>query len=224
MTLLDNNGQRRPWERKQKRAFSRIMTFLDYFMSRNYQILRLDLTSSPVSDQNKLMDNFKILLKRIKRLYGYDIAFFCIKTNEGFGVLHCILAIKSKVAVWIDQKVLSGWWEEINKAKIVSIKRMGGKKRDKFNVAKYLVSQYLSGQTFVRYSYSYKKIFKIGESWKNFINFFKKYSDILIWLGEGVGTGLNFKQVIEYWKMLVCGYEVIFDNFWLKIEDKLIII
>lgn len=201
------------------------MSFLEYFIYHGYQLLRVDFTSSPESQYSKLSSNFKSIIKKIQKKYGYDINFFCVKTKEGYGVLHTILAIKDSKAVWIDQEFLSKEWEKLNKAKIVSIKRMKVGDGDKKRVSKYFVSQYLSDQKgFDRYSYSWWKFMPIGKIWNDFKENTKKYNKYYQWVRGGGLIFFEFKEIINLWKKLICLGEVMIGEELFIIEGKKLVV
>jgi len=83
------------------------------------------------------------------------------KTNEGYGVLHVIF-----VGAFIPQQWLSRNWNEIHGAKIVDVREVRGEKR----LARYLISNYLVTQTFVRMSWSWGWVFRgFVSMWKWFV-------------------------------------------------------
>ena len=82
---------------------------------------------------------------------------------------------------------MSTEWEKIHGAKIASIKRAGGGKKDIKRIAGYFSNHYLSNQAlFVRFSYSWRKLgFVIGKSWNAFKREVRKFSP------ESTMCGLN---------------------------------
>jgi hypothetical protein len=94
------------------------------------------------------------LRKRIERatishdgFFGFKCDYFALRTNEGNGVLHILLN-----GGFIPQSWLSRSWFEIHGADIVDIRALyGGSRR----IANYLISGYLSRQSFERMSCSW---------------------------------------------------------------------
>lgn len=196
------------WSRKQKRCYQRINTFADYFRGRDYQLLRMDLTSSEESDYGKIGEHFNTLLKRIKRKYPYEVEVFRVKTKEGFGVIHAILAVRfrdgRKEGVWIDQGWLSENWQDIHKAKVVFVKRIRGKDKDQKRVACYLVNQYISGQSFDNYSWSRKNIFPISKVWASFKELIRDFMAYKSWVfGSDLLVELGRDLMVSVWKNIV---------------------
>ena len=156
----------------------------------------MTLTSSPSSSFGELNEHFQVLRKRIKRKFGVRIDYIKFKTNEGYGVLHIIF-----VGAFIPQQWLSRNWEEIHGAKIVDVREVRGEKR----LARYLISNYLVTQTFVRMSWSWGCVFRgFVNMWKWFI---RKYgyplcikrwtsflsSKVLFWRQKGLFPELGSK-------------------------------
>jgi len=174
-----------PWVPKQKRCFQRLKSFFILVISLGCQLLRVDFTTAPGGSAGDLREHFQELVRRVKRVYGYDVISFVVETREGNGVLHTVWAIKNRGAVWVPHSWLSEQWAIIHGAPIASIKRMGAGKKDGKRVASYFANQYLSGQSgFVRFSYSWRKLgVTLGRSWDIFKREARRYSEISTWLG-----------------------------------------
>jgi len=165
---LDSNIQNLPkrssWSTKQKRAYQRLLSGLTRAKVLGKKVRFMTLTSSPSSSFGELNEHFQVLRKRIKRTFGVKIDYIKFKTNEGYGVLHIIF-----VGAFIPQQWLSRNWEEIHGAKIVDIREVRGEKR----LARYLISNYLVTQTFVRMSWSWGWVFRgFVSMWKCFVRKF----------------------------------------------------
>lgn len=151
---------KKQWDTQLKRAYGRVLSFMNEGKGRGCQFLWLNLTTvkGDLKNGEKLTPHFKELRRRIERKTGYRIGYFKVETSEGGGVLHIILAIESKTAVWIGQRWLSAQWLEIHGAHRVWIGRIGCRDKDKRNISRYIVSQYMTGgqgSSFVRFSYSW---------------------------------------------------------------------
>lgn len=140
-------GHSSTFSRKQLRAYHRILSFQTEREAHGSQQLRVDLTTVKGDDSSKLAEHCEELLRRVKRVYGYDVKAFKFYTSEGGGVIHGIWAINSKLAVYIDKKWLSTEWEKIHRAKIVFIRRIGRGAGNRKRVAKYLIGKYLGHHT-----------------------------------------------------------------------------
>jgi hypothetical protein len=148
------------WSIKQKRGYQRLLSGLTRAKTLGKKVRFMTLTSSPRSNWRELNNHFQVLRKRIERTFG-KIDYIKFRTNEGYGVLHIVF-----VGPFIPQRWLSRNWNEIHGAKIVDIRKVRGEKR----LARYLISNYLVTQTFVRMSWSWGWVFRgfVGW-WKKFI-------------------------------------------------------
>jgi len=199
-TLLDSNirnlPKRSPWSAKQKRAYQRLLSGLTRAKALGKKVRFMTLTSSPSSSWMELNNHFQVLRKRIERAFG-KMDYMKFKTNEGYGVLHVIF-----VDAFIPQRWLSRNWEEIHGAKIVDVREVRGEKR----LARYLISNYLVSQTFVRMSWSWGWVFRgfVG-MWKWFIRKFGYpvcirhwtsflSSKVLFWKQKGLFPELGSKS------------------------------
>lgn len=140
-------GHSSTFSRKQLRSYHRVLSFMTEREAHGCQQLWVTLTTVKGDDSSKLADHHEEILRRVKRVYGYDVKAFKLYTHEGGGVIHGIWAIESKLAVWIDQKWISAEWEKIHGAKVVTVSRVGRGGRHRKGIAKYLVGKYLSHHT-----------------------------------------------------------------------------
>ena len=172
---------------KSRRCYHRVMSGLE----RGGRLRFLTLTSSPESTKD-IEASFRALYMRAKRrglIQGY------IKvpelTKEGRVHLHILFR-----GEYISQKLISKWWEEIHRAKIVDIRAVkprGGKRR----VAAY-VAKYMSKEGAGRYSWSWgwvwKGFCKDWQLWKRYwSHWFEK---------QGVTT---FKNCLLGWQLWLHG-------------------
>ena len=164
---LEDNVQNLPkrfkWSFKRNRAYQRVLSGFTRAKALGKPVRFMTLTSSPTSKYKLINSHFQVLRKRIERNFG-KMEYIKFRTNEGYGVLHVLY-----VGPYIPQGWLSRNWDEIHGAKIVDIRKVKGEKR----LARYLISNYLVNQTFVRMSWSWGWVFRgfVGW-WKKFI---KKY-------------------------------------------------
>jgi len=185
---LQNLPKRSSWSFKQKRAYQRLLSGLVRARALDKRVRFMTLTSSPSSHWNELNSHFQVLRKRIRRTFG-KLDYIKFRTNEGYGVLHVVY-----VGPFVPQKWLSRNWEEIHGAKIVDVREVRVEKR----LARYLISNYLVSQTFVRMSWSWGWVFRgfVG-MWKGFVQKFgyplciKRWtsflgSKILFWKQKGL--------------------------------------
>jgi len=123
--------------------FNRLRICLTYWLSQNYKIYWVTLTSSPESSD--LYSSYKKLIQRIEVRARERPAYCRIKTMEGYGVLHCFLVFKGK-GLPCSYKWLSQNWQQIHGAWNVSIRKIGGRGADADRVAMYSATQYASNQ------------------------------------------------------------------------------
>jgi hypothetical protein len=124
------------WSTKQKRAYHRVKSGVRLSSLLNIPIQHWVLTTSNQGKHRNLSSDYQALRKRVKRKFGIDLSYFCVRTNEGNGVLHLVIRNKS----FIPQRWLSKQWSEIHQSPYVYIKRPPK------HIANYVVSQYVSAQ------------------------------------------------------------------------------
>jgi hypothetical protein len=137
-------------------------------------IVRLDLTTAVGGDPGSMTKHYQTLRRRIERKIGKRVHYWWVQTQEGNGVLHTLMAAEG--SLYIEQEWLSKEWERIHGAYIVYIKRYKKGAYSRKKVSKYLVSQYLAGQSCtVRMGWSWKRTFNIpiSKTWKLFCKLFK---------------------------------------------------
>lgn len=186
--LLDNICQNSPeWNKKQKRAYSRLRSGFRIHKGERLRFISLTSKEGMVRDINEA---YGVLVKRIRRIRVIDLVkqgylhiqdihkfypgkklidtlrfeYFKVRTNEGQeGVLHIIY-----VGDYIPQKWLSDNWKDITGvAYIVDIRACKEGIKNTKRLAKYCISQYITGgqgTTFERYSWSWGWIFR-GAMW-----------------------------------------------------------
>lgn len=148
---LDNNtiqnSSRREWSSKQKRGYHRILSGLKKQAILGRQIRFMTLTTANYRDFPMMNRHFQTLRYRIDRKFG-KMQYFKTKTNEGNGVLHIVYA-----GNYVPQSWLSRNWAELHGgSRIVDIRALKGSTK---RIARYLVSQYVAGQSFIRNSWSW---------------------------------------------------------------------
>ena len=209
--------KRREWSRQQKRIYHRVMSLLQFWMSHNYGILWICLTSSPKSDPSKLAYHFKILRQRIERKLGFKgLQYVSIRTNEGNGVLHVLLSWRPPRGVrpyrfYIPQRWLSEQWEAIHGAKVVWVARVRYGEKSRRNLSRYIVSQYCANQNaLVRISWSWRRSLggPLVRTWKKLVEVCRN-------------SGKTIKDAIVMWDKLLAGsvvrVEDFFGNLWVFI-------
>jgi hypothetical protein len=170
------------YSKKQRRAFQRLMSGLTVGKNRRERLRFMTLTSSPQSRGRNLNADFRALKMRILRKFRFKMKYWKIRTNEGNGVLHIVFRGK-----YIPQKWLSEQWDDIHKSPIVDIRSLRETRKGLTGIVFYLVSNYLSKQSFERMSWGYNWVFPaFVRSWKRLI---EKY---------------GFKHALFLWNRLLC--------------------
>ena len=211
------------WSKRQKCIFQRLTSWCKYKIYNNEQLLRVDLTSSLVSDPSKLKIHFDHLRKKVEREYSYKIDYFKVHTSEGNGVLHMIWSIKSEQAVYISQKWLSAAWLSIHGASVVWIQRIKRSKFDVRRVSAYCCNQYLAGQSaIVRVSYSWRRFaFAIGRAWKDFKILFRKLSPAREMCGESLCLdSVGYIDMLRCWDELLKKRVAHLQNLVIYVEGR----
>jgi len=166
-------GPKRPsWDRKQKRAYHKALTLLKYWDHCHYQAFFVTLTGAPGSDAKRLSYHHERLKLAVIRAFKVEgIEHFKVITQEGHGVIHALWAIPPAQkgvrdkAAYIPQQWLSKSWERIHGARIVDIRRITPGGKSQRNLSKYIVSQYVGGQSgFVRWSEQHHRQPHLGSS------------------------------------------------------------
>jgi hypothetical protein len=171
-----------------------------------YQLLRVDLTSSPLRGGEYLSKDYKKLRRRVEREFKLKLHYVKIETTEGHGVLHLIWAIKSERAVWIPYEWLRANWLDIHGAYEVHIKRISEGKGNIKRVTKYVASQYLAGQSSqVRLTWSWwRDGLAIGRAWDTFKKTCRKCSEFSTWIGENTSTlTMSREEMVKGWNKLL---------------------
>ena len=203
-----------PWDKSQKRTYGQFLSWLRVLKTRGYQFLWVMLSTANAEKREDLNRDLKRLVKRIYRLYGYDVHHFGVETSEGFGVYHFVWAIKSDTPVWIGQKWLSRVWKVIHGANVVWIERIGSSRRDQKNVASYCVSQYMSGQSlYVRRLWSWWKFpISLTKCWEKV----KKHYRLQV---ESLNFGWRLTSAVLKYQDLISAWEHLLDFGWCVLGD-----
>ena len=150
------------WGKKERERYHRLQSILYYWESHRYSIIRLDLTTAPGGDSRLLGPHFEELLVRISRKEHRKVEHWRLTTREGLGVIHSILAAPGDNSLYVDFKWLSNQWRRIHGAPRVRVKRYSYGEGSRKRVSRYLVSQYMAGQT---------ASVRVGASWKHTFGF-----------------------------------------------------
>lgn len=196
------------WSAKQKRLYHRLLSLLTYWEGHDYQLLRIDLTSSTESDSTKIREHHRELRRKVEQVFGFDgIETFIVETSEGPGsVLHIVWAWKPKPGMKQKRFEVPYWWLSmawicLHRAYYVYIQKYDvNSARTKKRVSRYFVTHYLAGHDdqLVRYSYSWKRTlgFPLVRFWKQFQDY---------WLNH---AKVNRLELYENWGYFMQGYRL----------------
>lgn len=184
------------WSNKQKRAYHRVKSGVRLSNLLGIPIQHIVLTTSPEGKSRNLSNDFQALRKRIRRKFGIEMPYFCVRTNEGNGVLHLIVRNNG----YIPQRWLSAQWSEIHQSPYVYIKRPPK------HIANYVISQYVSaqGSSYQRCSWSQSWVCKgfcniwhsVKESSRDWENEqYTQYNELYY--------PINYKEAIDKWDLFL---------------------
>jgi len=205
------------WSTKQKRAYHRVKSGVRLASLTNTPIQHIVLTTSEIAKNRNICNDFQVLRKRVKRRWNIDLSYFCVKTYEGYGVLHLVVKDKG----FIPQRWLSKNWNEIHKSSYVYIKRPPK------HIANYVVSQYVSNQksSYQRCSWSQTWVCQgFVKIWKYCKHLSKRESDWKINLFNGDWyKPVNILLALRIWEKFIEGLSKKFNEYsvdWLLLLDK----
>lgn len=151
--------------RKKKRAWHRLMSGFTRSYHRGERLRFLTLTSAVGSNPRLLSRQFQTLRKRIEHQFRFSVQYWKINTSEGNGVIHLVYkAVPLKGHVFTPKMgflpsfwLSAAWFSITGLSKILKIKSLSNKPG---RLANYLVSQYLTGQSYERMSWSWGWVFR----------------------------------------------------------------
>lgn len=198
--------------KRQRRLFQRMATGLQIAHNQDADMYFMTLTTSNNRVLNKkgeirsLTDSFRLLKQRIKvatikrcRFDGFRFnRYYCLKTEEGNGVLHVIFW-----GHYIPIEWLRCTWEQIHGAFEVGIEQITKKRKGVNGLVGYLLDRYLLNQKrIVRMSYGWKW------AWLGFCKSWKHTKQTYGQLRAGYGkfeNNIRFKgryhfRAVEAWR------------------------
>lgn len=199
--IFEKPMNRDSWGPKQKRCYHRFLSGLRKAFILGKTVRFLHLTTSPYAKDFDLNADFQVLRKRINKSFG-SFEYCMIRTGEGFGVLHILY-----VGSYIPQSWLSENWADVHGSPIVWIKQVFSCK----GAARYTVSHYVVGQSFVRCSWSW------GWVCKGFVHAWKRIK----WRYENYGMVFILRKWDEF-LYNSCYKDLILDNFFCLTSGYLI--
>ena len=172
---------------KSRRCYHRVISGIE----RGGTLRFLTLTSSNDSPDT-CQRSFRCLYMRLKRrnlIKGY------IKVPEQSknGKQHLHVLFRGS---YLEQAMISAWWQEIHHAKIVDI-RATGKHRSNQNLASYM-AKYMSKENLYRYSWSW------GWVWRGFVRDWTHLKKLWRYINS-CGWAKTFADLLRWWRLWLKG-------------------
>lgn len=146
------------WTKRQFRIRRSLMDRLAVWAASGWSVQWVNLTSSPNSDPERLMAHFLALRRMMATRLGVPVEHAGVRTSEGFGVLHVLMAAKvERGKAWstvCNQAWLSETWGRLHGAPIVWISSVKLDTVDRARISRYMVTQYMArgqGDALVRF-------------------------------------------------------------------------
>lgn len=202
-------------ERQKARFWNRILSFITRLSSRKikgYRFAFLTLTSSPLSDNNHILDHWNVLKKRVERKYGKIYAFIVREFNKKGDLIHLHILL---YAPYLPHDWLSFNWDDIHRAKVVyieSIKESKLKSGMLGYLAKYVSKDLNTTDNGIRMRRLV--IIRSSERRSNvrrftYSYFFHAISKLWrVYVKEYIKTyGYNFSDMIKWWNVFIITYD-----------------
>ena len=229
---IDHSGTNRgktkvEWSKAQKRCFQRVRSLFTYWSTHDYQLLWVMLSTAPGGDRSKLAYHHKRIRQQLERKLGYKgVQMFQVETSEGHGVLHIVWAWHGDQTFYVPQDWLSAEWERIHGAKIVWVSRIGGSKKDRDKVGRYMIAQYCGSQSgFVRFSWSWWSMdVAVSKNWESLkrlasVSFYDETAR-WHWRREYI---LPMSEVITAWESLLTDGETMLGETLIELRGRLVV-
>lgn len=172
---------------KSRRCYHRVISGIE----RGGVLRFLTLTSSNESPET-CQRSFRALYMRLQRrglLKGY------IKVPElsknGKQHLHVLFR-----GSYIEQAMISAWWQELHHARIVDIRKVKGGQNPR-RIAAYM-AKYMSKENMYRYSWNW------GWVWRGFVKDYQKLKKYFNWWA-GDPVMMDFKGFLRVWRLWLKG-------------------
>jgi hypothetical protein len=172
---------------KSRRCYHRVISGIE----RGGQLRFLTLTSSKDSPDT-CQRSFRILYMRLLRrglIKGY---IKCPELSKN-GKQHLHVLFRGS---YIEQALISAWWQEIHKAKIVDVRKLKYN-RSPSRIASYM-AKYMSKENLYRYSWSW------GWVWRGFVRDWQKLKKLVCYY-YGHISGLARPHLIILWRSWLRG-------------------
>jgi hypothetical protein len=166
--------------RRQRRCYHRVISGIE----RGGQLRLLTLTSSPDSPED-IHRSFRALVLRLKRR-GLLKGYIQVPELTKSGLQHKHVLFRGS---YIEQQLISHWWQEIHKARVVDIRKVNTPST-KGRIAGYM-AKYMAKDMIARYSWDW------GWVWKGFVKGWKAL--YRYWRDEEGKVG-GFAVLLNAWR------------------------
>ena len=181
MIVLSDEGKR---IKKSKRCYHRVMSGLE----RGGEIRMLTLTSSEEAPDD-IQRSWRALNMRMRRR-GLIDGYIKVPEFTKAGRLHLHILFRGR---YVSQLLISKWWEEIHKSRIVDI-RFVKLNRGKHKIAGYM-AKYMSKELAGRYSWSWGWVWRgFCKHWTLWKRYWRKHFEV-----EGKTTFWNCILGWQFW-------------------------
>lgn len=173
----------KPWypTPKSRRCYHRVISGIE----RGGHLRFLTLTSSNESPASCQRD-FRALYMRLKRR-GLMKGYIKVPELSKNGKQHLHVLFRGE---YIDQKLISEWWSELHKAKVVDIRAVRHGRSPKA-IANYM-AKYMSKATLYRYSWNWDWV------WRGFVKDWNNLKKQWHWFNTNIGYH-NLAWLINQW-------------------------
>lgn len=182
---------------KSRRCYHRVISGIE----RGGDLRFLTLTSSGDSPDT-CQASFRALYMRLKRR-GLLEGYIKVPENSKNGKQHLHVLFRGS---YIEQALISAWWQQIHRAKIVDIRAVAGG-RSKKGLASYM-AKYMSKDNLYRYSWNW------GWVWRGFVNDWTRLKHHWRHLNE-LGWTTSFSDLLRWWRLWLKGF---WQPDWLAIQ------
>jgi len=182
MAIFDNRSQ------KSRRCYHRVISGIE----RGGVLRFLTLTSSNESPDT-CQKSFRALYMRLKRR-GLLEGYIKVPERSKNGKQHLHVLFRGS---YLEQALISKWWQDIHLAKIVDIRRVKGGRTPR-QLASYM-AKYMSKENLYRYSWNW------GWVWRGFVGDWKKLKKLVYAFYGGV-TSAALEIVKRWWRLWLKGF------------------
>lgn len=173
---------------KSRRCYHRVISGIE----RGGTLRFLTLTASNQSPDTA-QRSFRALYMRLRRR-GLIRGYIKVPELSKNGKQHLHVLFRGS---YIEQAMISAWWQELHHAKIVDI-RKAGKSQNPRALASYM-AKYMSKENAFRYSWNWDWV------WRGFCNDWKQLKKTWRTANEA-GANYSFSDLLRWWRLWLKGF------------------